>query len=142
MIAFDADGCINCRICEDMCSYRFAGVFKPAVSAIRLQRAGRFLKIEAHVCNLCEGLGEQMCVSVCPTEALFLEDLSEGQVVKFDHDQCITCMACVDECPEEAVAFDGDNGHFNICDLCAGDPLCVKWCPENVLWVEGVVVEA
>ncbi len=139
MIAFDSDGCINCRLCEDVCSYHFAGSFKPAVAAIRLERPGKFLKISAQVCNLCEGLGEQMCVSVCPTEALLLAVLGSGQFVKFEQELCITCMACVEACPEEAVAYDEEAGSFNICDLCGGDPLCVKWCPEKVLWVEGVV---
>ena len=141
MIAFDSDGCINCRICEDVCSYRFAGAFKPAVAAIRLERTGKFGKISAHVCNLCEDLDGQQCIAACPTEALFLEDLGAGlgSVVKFDADLCITCMACVYDCPEEAVAHDEDNDHYNICDLCGGNPECVRWCPEHVLWIEGVV---
>jgi ferredoxin len=143
LIGFDADGCINCRICEDVCSYHFVGAFKPAVAAIRLERAGKFGRISAHVCNLCQGLGEQICISSCPTEALFLADVGQGlgDVVKFDLDLCITCMACVDNCPEQAVAFDEDNGHYNICDLCGSDPECVRWCPENVLWIEGVLEE-
>lgn len=144
MIEFDSDGCINCRICEDVCSYHFTGSFKPAVAAIRLQRTRKFGKIQANVCNLCEGLHGQECIQVCPTEALFLNDVGNrlGEVVKFDHDLCINCMACVYACPEEAVAYDEDGDFYNICDLCGGDPECVRWCPENVLWISGVLEEA
>jgi carbon-monoxide dehydrogenase iron sulfur subunit len=144
MIAFDSDGCINCRICEDVCSYHFAGAFKPAVSAIRLERAGKFGKISAHVCTLCEGIaGGSICVASCPSEALYLADLGNGwgEVVRFDADLCIACDACQDECPEEAVARDEDAETYNICDLCGGDPQCVRWCPEKVLWVAGAVAE-
>lgn len=41
-----------------------------------------------------------------------------GEVVKFDHELYITCMACVPACPEGAVAFDEETEYFNICDLC------------------------
>lgn len=142
MIAFDADGCINCRICEDVCSHRFAGAFKPAVAAIRLERDGKFGRIGARVCSLCEGVeGGPICVSICPTEALYLEEIGNGlgEVVKFDRDLCIVCDACVNDCPDEAVAYDEDGDFYNICDLCGGSPECVRWCPENVLWIEGVV---
>jgi Fe-S-cluster-containing hydrogenase component 2 len=64
-----------------------------------------------------------------------------GEVVTFDLDECITCHACVDLCPEEAVAYDEDSGFYNICDLCGGDPECVRWCPENVLWIVGMAEE-
>ena len=37
MIAFDSDGCINCRICEDVCSYRFAGAFLVPAEAARFE---------------------------------------------------------------------------------------------------------
>lgn len=145
MIAFDSDGCINCRICEDVCSYHFTGTFKPAVAAIRLDRAGKFGKISARVCTLCEGIGGgPICVGVCPSEALYLEDIGggSGEVVRFDYDLCITCDACVNDCPEDAVAHDEDAETYNICDLCGGDPACVRWCPEKVLWVTGIVEEA
>lgn len=141
MIAFNSEGCINCRICEDVCSFHFAGKFKPSVAAIRMERNGKFGEIKAHKCTLCADLDTQECVSVCPVEALYLADIGNGmgEIVKFDHELCITCMACVPVCPEDAVAFDEETEYFNICDLCDGEPQCVSWCPENVLWVTGVV---
>jgi anaerobic carbon-monoxide dehydrogenase iron sulfur subunit len=136
MIAFDSNGCVNCRICEAVCSYRFAGGFRPAVAAIRLERAGRFGQIHVHLCNLCRGLdGGAACVAVCPSGALSLSELGGdfGRIVRFDPDLCIDCHACVDDCPEGAVAHQPEAGAYNICDLCGGDPACVRWCPEGVL---------
>jgi Fe-S-cluster-containing dehydrogenase component len=141
VIAFDSNGCVNCRICEGICSYRFAGRFRPAVAAIRLERVGRFGQIQVHLCNLCEGLeGGSVCVGVCPSGALKLSEVDGGlgQVVKFDPALCIACHACVEECPQGAVAYAPDTGAYNICDLCDGDPACVRWCPEGVLSVAGI----
>lgn len=136
MITFESNGCVNCRLCEAVCSYRFAGSFRPAVAAIRLERGLRFGQIQIHLCNLCQGLdGGPACVAVCPSEALRLSQIGDGlgQVVKFDRDLCIDCHACVDECPEGAVAYQPEAGGYHICDMCLGDPLCVRWCPEGVL---------
>tara|TARA_B100001964_G_scaffold74151_1_gene84175 strand:+ start:4958 stop:5293 length:336 start_codon:yes stop_codon:yes gene_type:complete len=104
-----------------------------------MERNGKFGEIKAHKCTLCTDRNEQECVAICPVDALYMAENGNGrgQVVKFDHDLCTTCIACVPACPEDAVAFDEVNEFFNICDMCDGEPepLCVRWCPENVLWV-------
>jgi len=140
MIAFDASGCVNCRLCEAVCSYRFAGTFRPAVAGIRLERAGRFGQVAVHLCNLCDGAeGGSVCVGVCPSGALRLSEAANGlgPVVKFDQTLCVDCHACADQCPQAAVAYQPEAGAYNICDLCDGDPACVRWCPEGVLSVAG-----
>jgi len=38
---------------------------------------------------------------------------------------------CVDECPLGVIAFRDDQPIF--CDLCGGDPACVRTCPENAI---------
>jgi Fe-S-cluster-containing hydrogenase component 2 len=138
MIAFEASGCVNCRLCELVCSYRFAGAFRPAVAAIRLERAGRFGSISVHLCDRCEGLGGgPVCVAVCPSGALQLSQTTNGlgPVVKFEAALCIDCHLCVDECPRDAIAYQPEAAAYNICDLCNGDPACVRWCSEGVLTV-------
>ena len=42
-----------------------------------------------------------------------------------------TPQACVEACPN--VRLDAVGSRIMICDLCDGDPLCVKWCPEGAL---------
>ncbi|MCL5266101.1 MAG: 4Fe-4S binding protein [Chloroflexi bacterium] len=133
MLVFDADKCVNCHYCEKVCSCRWVGQIKPAVSAIQIDRLERFGPISARVCDLCTGRAAQECIVACPTGALKLQD-----VVRFDKDLCTQCLACVGACPRHAVAFDEAQERIVVCDLCDGQPLCAAWCPENVVSMEGV----
>jgi Fe-S-cluster-containing hydrogenase component 2 len=49
-----------------------------------------------------------------------------------DHDTCIGCGTCVENCPTEVIHLD-DNNKSIICDLCEGSPKCVEWCPKDVI---------
>ena len=130
MLSFDKEKCVNCRLCEEVCSYRLTDSVKPSVAAIRIDREeGRWGTPFAMVCNLCEGLDEQQCVAACPVEALSLQD----GVVVWDEESCTQCEICVDACPQHGIAFDSQTGRIHICDLCGGKPLCVEWCPEAVI---------
>jgi ferredoxin len=42
-----------------------------------------------------------MCVSICPTGALFKN--AENNLVEFDPDKCIACELCVKACPPRAM---------------------------------------
>ena len=46
----------------------------------------------------CIGCG--VCVEVCPTDALSLED----DIAVCDADLCVDCGVCIPECPEEAIS--------------------------------------
>jgi Fe-S-cluster-containing hydrogenase component 2 len=130
MLSFAKEKCVNCRLCEEVCSFRFTNSIHPSVAAIRIGREeGRWGTPYAMMCNLCEGLGEQKCITACPEESLKLS----GGVVIWDVKTCTKCEECVDVCPEKAVAFNYKSGSINICDLCGGKPLCIEWCPEGVI---------
>ncbi|MFX1495050.1 MAG: 4Fe-4S binding protein [Promethearchaeota archaeon] len=40
------------------------------------------------------------CISLCPTEALFLNELAR---LEFSYDKCIGCLLCLDSCPRHAI---------------------------------------
>lgn len=40
------------------------------------------------------------CVSLCPTEALYLV---ENNQLEFIEDKCIGCLLCIDSCPRHAI---------------------------------------
>ena len=130
MLSFAREKCVNCRICEQVCSYRFTNSIHPSVAAIRIGREeGRWGTPYAMVCNLCEDLDQPKCIEICPVEALSLS----GGVIAWDAEKCTRCEECVGVCPQKAVAFDSLSDRINICDLCGGNPLCVAWCPEEVI---------
>jgi carbon-monoxide dehydrogenase iron sulfur subunit len=48
--------------------------------------------------------------------------------VMVDHNKCIGCRSCVAVCPFGAMGFNViDRKNFK-CDLCDGDPQCVRFC--------------
>lgn len=82
------------------------------------------------VCRLCKRPG---CAAACPTGAL-TRDPGLG-VVRLNEEECIACGACADGCPFGMVTMHPSTGLPLICDLCDGDPACVKRCaPGAIRW--------
>jgi Fe-S-cluster-containing dehydrogenase component len=46
---------------------------------------------------------------------------------------CIGCAACVDACPFGVATLHPVAGTAIICDLCGGDPACVKRCATGAI---------
>ena len=70
-------------------------------------------------------------LAACPTDALY-KDESTGAILV--HAQaCIGCAACVDACPFGVASLHPETGLPLICDLCHGDPACVKRCATGAL---------
>jgi Fe-S-cluster-containing hydrogenase component 2 len=65
-------------------------------------------------------------MNVCPVKAISREeDLARVMV---DYDKCIGCRSCVAVCPFGAMNFNGIDRKVFKCDLCDGDPQCVRFC--------------
>ncbi len=43
------------------------------------------------------------------------------------------CKECLEACPFGAMGFDPDRGRPFKCDLCGGEPLCVRFCEPGAL---------
>lgn len=120
--------CTGCKICELVCSFSHYKIFNPSLSRIRVT-AREFELIEFPVtCRLCY---EPPCQKVCPTQALSRNNhLGVNQV---DKELCIGCGECVAACPFGAIYITAEEKIPISCDLCGGDPKCVKYCPREVL---------
>ncbi len=115
--------CMGCRICEIVCGATRTA-FNPTRSKVKIVE-----KLYEHphvfVCMQCES---PACVEVCPEGALYKTDT----MVAFDKESCTSCFLCVDACPYDAI-FESKNGEYPLkCDLCHGDPQCVRYCPKGV----------
>lgn len=119
--------CSGCSICELVCAIKHFGVNNPKKSAIRvLTTYPHPAMSKPVVCSQCK---EPSCVDVCPTNALQRVD----GVVILENDKCIYCFDCVEACPFEAMYVHRDYGIPIKCDMCEGDPECVKKCPKEAL---------
>lgn len=120
-LIFNAELCTGCRACELACSFHCDGVFQPTKSRIRI------VKIDEEGIDVpigCEHCEDAVCMAVCPVKAI----KRENDAVLIDNSICIGCKECMVACPFGAINYDPGKKMFYKCDLCGGDPKCVKWC--------------
>ena len=61
---------------------------------------------------------------------------SSGYIAQLDESLCVGCGTCVDACPFGMAALHPESGLAIICDLCGGDPACVKRCVTGAIVYE------
>ena len=118
-----AKECVGCRICELVCSLRHFEAINPRRARIRVYRLEDRDRIET--CRFCT---DPECVKACPTGAMHLE---EGRAVH-DREKCVLCGSCLEACPIPG-SLQIFEDELLKCDLCGGDPQCVKFCPTDAL---------
>jgi len=120
--------CSGCRACEVACVAWHEGRFGTATARIRVTKIEPLGIDHPHVCRLCQ---RAPCLAACPTGALY-KDEATGAILLYAED-CIGCSACADACPFGAAALHPETGLALICDLCGGDPACVKRCATGAI---------
>lgn len=123
----DPNKCTGCGTCEAVCSLHHTGTVNPSRSRIRVIRfeGGVFIPM------LCLQCKDPICVSVCPTAAIFKDEVTRGIII--DSEECIGCKMCMLNCPFGAISIDSGDEKLIKCDLCGGDPTCVKFCSTGAL---------
>lgn len=122
---FYPEKCTGCRQCSIACSLKHFGECNPKAGAISIVR-DEFDRYELQfVCMQCE---DPKCVAACMPNALYID---EKGIVKRDEEKCIGCRMCVVACPYAAINSLNDN--IIKCDLCDGDPVCVKYCSTDAI---------
>jgi carbon-monoxide dehydrogenase iron sulfur subunit len=138
ILAYDPHLCTGCMYCMTACSTYNEG--STSLSRGRLQ----IIRHEGHAltrideedeliftfvgCQQCE---DPACSIVCPTGAL-KRDASTGAMV-IHQGKCVGCRMCLMECPFGAISFNQKNKQVFKCELCNGDPQCVKFCQPLAL---------
>lgn len=117
------EDCAGCLSCELACSFKHVGYFDFKKSRIRIIHDEEFSKIEIHQCIQCD---EKSCVHACPVHALSV-DPNLG-CIRLDEKTCIGCKSCYKACKYNGVMWDEEFTRPLICDLCDGDPECIKTC--------------
>lgn len=132
--------CTDCKICEVSCSLIHApnGELNPMWSRLKIEHGpqvtARFSKdgfgFAVAICHHCAN--PPPCAQVCPTDAFYYDPVTLAAII--DQNKCIQCMECVPACPFDTV-YVAPTGEVLKCDLCGGDPACVKACstrPEKL----------
>lgn len=128
VLTVDPERCTGCRICEVVCSVNKEGVSNPLhsrIHAIKWEMEGFNAPM---FCRQCE---DPLCAAVCPVNAVSRDDYY-GRVTVNDA-LCIGCRSCIAACSFGGVGYNHEKHKTMRCDLCDGDPLCVKYCVTNAL---------
>jgi Fe-S-cluster-containing hydrogenase component 2 len=124
----DYQKCTGCRLCELVCAVFHDGISNPARSRIKV------MKWEAeglYIPMTCQQCQDAPCLNVCPVKAIS-RDEELGRVF-VDYDVCIGCRSCVAVCPFGAMNFNIKDKQVFKCDLCDGEPQCVRFCEEKAI---------
>lgn len=126
-IARDFSRCSGCRKCEIACSLFHEKLIWPEASRIRV-----FMLVPGvdfpHLCAQCE---DYPCVKACPVKALSTSKKTGAVLVRAK--KCTACGKCISACPGRVPHLHPTENYAVICDLCNGDPQCVKACEEGKL---------
>jgi Fe-S-cluster-containing hydrogenase component 2 len=120
--------CSGCRACEVACVGRHEGRFGTATARIRVRKIEHLGFAGPELCRPCT---DAPCVAACPTSALSRDAVTSA--ILLNPDDCLVCSICTDACSFGLVSIHPASGLPLICDLCGGDPACVKRCVTGAL---------
>jgi Fe-S-cluster-containing hydrogenase component 2 len=123
-LVFDNKVCTGCRACEAVCSFAHCdGECNPQKARIRVTHEFLHGVSKPAVCRQCE---KPKCVGSCPENAIRQDPALKIPVI--DPVKCNLCLACLEGCPFGAIFYNDQEKIPLTCDLCGGDPVCVKVC--------------
>lgn len=136
-VIHNQDICSGCRTCEIVCSVYHEGIANPSLSRIQWDKR----VMDACITNImmCKQCPGAECVAVCPNGSLYVDPETGARVINAD--ECVGCQLCLNACPvsPSMIRYNAAKNVCFKCNLCDGDPQCVKHCPTGALsssWVE------
>jgi carbon-monoxide dehydrogenase iron sulfur subunit len=124
----DYEKCTGCRLCELVCAVKHYGISNPARARIKVMK---WEQEGVYVPMSCQQCQDAPCQNICPAKAISRDD--EMSRVMVDYDKCIGCRLCVAVCPFGAMSFNVIDKQVLKCDLCDGDPQCVRFCDRKAV---------
>lgn len=135
MLLLISDRCTGCRMCELACTMFHEKLFNPNKSRISVSFEGT---PELWTTNVCRSCGDPPCAKVCPTDPIAIyRDEKIGGGMSIRKDACIKCGKCIEACPFAAISWHPQTELPLVCDVCKGEPECVKYCAPKALLVGG-----
>lgn len=138
VLVFDPYLCTGCMHCMTTCATHNEG--RTSLSRARLQ----IIRHEGHAltrmdeedelifalvgCQQCE---EPICSIVCPVAAIGRDNTTGAMTI--DRTMCVGCRTCLMACYFGAISFNQGEKTVFKCELCGGDPQCVRFCQPGAL---------
>ncbi len=133
ILIVDGRLCTGCMNCMYACTLYNDGVAAPELSRIQLNAYSHHIfDVAAQPCLQCV---QPECLRHCPQGAIRVDETSGTNARIIDERKCIGCQKCAEVCPftPKRIRFDSVKKKAIKCDLCGGDPQCVKACPIGAL---------
>jgi Fe-S-cluster-containing dehydrogenase component len=129
VIIHDPDLCTGCMQCMVGCAYSHFKTYDIKYSFLYVDenpaKAGSWVNANCSHCVY------PMCLTACPREAIYKDDLG---IVRISPMTCIGCGICAQACPIAIPRMDAEKKIYVKCDFCNGEfPNCVKMCSTNAL---------
>ena len=120
----ERENCTGCRACEYACSVAHTGVVRPSLSRIHVMKFMNSVDVPI-VCWHCD---DAPCVAACPTRPKSIGPDPDHNGMILNEETCVACLSCQKACPAQFIRANPDTGQPLMCDMCGGDPACVKAC--------------
>jgi len=122
----ERQNCVGCRACEYACSMYHEKTVRPAKARIHVLKYKGVVDVPV-ICWHCD---DAPCIEACPTTPKAIQKDPKTNGIKLNKDLCLgaKCNKCIEACPAKFIRRDPDDGQVLMCDLCDGDPECVKAC--------------
>jgi len=122
----ERQNCTGCRACEYACSVYHTGVVRPSVSKVHVMKYKSVVDVPV-ICWHCD---DAPCIESCPTDPKAIQQDPKTHGIILDEKICLgaKCLKCQEACPAQFIRVNPDTGQPLMCDLCGGDPECVKAC--------------
>jgi Fe-S-cluster-containing dehydrogenase component len=128
IVYVDLDRCVACRNCQLECSFRQAENTRDDGANIWVQVDLDHRAIFTSTCLQCE---TAPCLAACPAGGLTRDPATRAVVV--DRNACLGCGMCLLACPFGHIHLERAGRVASKCDLCGGDPRCVRVCMAQAL---------
>jgi len=128
VLVFEPKKCVGCRLCEQICSITHEGVTNPSKARIRIIRNHN---LQIDMATYCHSCFNAPCIEACNFEALSRDSMTNA--IQVLEENCVGCRKCIEDCPFAVPSMHPTGEHVIICDLCGGNPECVKICPEHAI---------
>ena len=123
--------CTGCHSCVFACSMYHENVVRPSTARIYIKRYYGLVDVPM----LCWHCSDAPCVAACPVtpEKAVVKNKETGVVEFTDENKCLaaTCNKCIEACPPQYLRRHPETAKPMFCDLCGGDPQCVKACTRQ-----------